>query len=349
MDKSLGRSLLGHILFWLIIVSTYALSAWGYRDNFQQAIVYEAIYLPARMVAVYFNWFLWMPNKLYRNRVGEYLLGMVVVIFVLATLQRYLMFYWAYPTFFPTWPIQSTGAFVFFRVVQNMVVIATPVALSTGMKLFLDWFDQKNRAQQLEQEKVAAELQYLKSQINPHFLFNTLNNIYGLAIERSVKVPNLLLKLSDLLSYSLYESGGKFVDISRELQLIKDFIALEMERSDNRVRVEWGVKEETLQGAVIAPLLLIPLVENAFKHGTREEIRQAEIAIQLEQQDGQLLFRVRNTIPEEKPANQEESGIGLVNVRRRLAILYPDQHEFSIQEKTDSFEVTLKVDLHEKH
>ena len=349
MDKSLRRSLWQHILFWLIVVSTYAISAWGYRDNFQQAILYEAIYLPARMLAVYFNWFLWMPQKLYRNKVGAYLVGMVAVIFVLATLQRYLMYYWAYPTFFPTWPVQSTGAFVFFRVVQNMVVIATPVALSTGMKLFLDWFDQKNRAQQLEQEKVAAELQYLKSQINPHFLFNTLNNIYGLAIERSQKVPPLLLKLSDLLSYSLYESGEKFVDIARELQLIKDFIALEMERSDNRVRVEWGVKEETLQGAEIAPLLLIPLVENAFKHGTREETRRAEIAIQLMKNNEQLFFQVRNSIPEEKPNIAEDSGIGLANVRRRLAILYPDQHEFSIQEQSNSFEVTLKVELHEKH
>ncbi len=349
MDKSLRRSLLQHIMFWLIVVSTYAISAWGYRDNFQQAIIYEAIYLPARMLAVYFNWFLWMPKKLYRNRVGEYLLGMVVVIFVLATLQRYLMYYWAYPTFFPTWPMQSKGAFVFFRVVQNMVVIATPVALSTGMKLFLDWYDQKNRAQQLEQEKVAAELQYLKSQINPHFLFNTLNNIYGLAIERSAKVPTLLLKLSDLLSFSLYESGEKFVDISRELQLIKDFIALEMERSDNRIRVEWDVQEESLRGAEIAPLLLIPLVENAFKHGTREETRMAEIAIQLQRNKEQLFFRVRNTIPEEKAAITDDSGIGLANVRRRLAILYPDQHEFSIQESSNAFVVTLKVDLHEKH
>ena len=349
MDKSLRRSLFQHITFWLIVVSTYAISAWGYRDNFQQAIIYEALYLPARMLAVYFNWFLWMPKKLYRNQVGEYLLGIVLVIFLLATLQRYLMYYWAYATFFPTWQMQSSGAFVFFRVVQNMVVIATPVALSTGMKLFLDWYHQKNRAQQLEQEKVAAELQYLKSQINPHFLFNTLNNIYGLAIERSAKVPTLLLKLSDLLSYSLYESGGKFVEISRELQLIKDFIALEMERSDNRVRVEWGVKEESLQGIEIAPLLLMPLVENAFKHGTREEIRQAEIVLQLEKNAGQLFFRVRNTVPEEKPSSQEESGIGLANVKRRLAILYPKQHDFSIQEKANSFEVTLKVDLHEKH
>lgn len=349
MDKSVWRAVAGHILFWVLIVSTYAISAWGYRDNFEEAILYEAIYLPARMLAVYFNWFLWMPKMLYRNRVWEYLLGMVAVIFILATLQRYLVVYWAYPVFFSDWPIQPTEGFIFFRVVQNMVVIATPVALSTGMKLFIDWFDQKNRAQQLEQEKVAAELQYLKSQINPHFLFNTLNNIYGLAIERSGKVPTLLLKLSDLLSYSLYESGGRFVDISRELQLIKDFIALEMERSDNRVRVEWGVQEESLKGAEIAPLLLIPLVENAFKHGTREEIRRAEIAIQLEKNNGQLLFRVRNTIPEEKPENQEESGIGLANVRRRLAILYPNQHEFTILEKAKSFEVTLKVDLHEKH
>ena len=139
------------------------------------------------------------------------------------------------------------------------------------------------------------------------------------------------------------------MDIGRELQLIKDFIALEMERSDNRVRMEWDVREESLKGAEIAPLLLIPLVENAFKHGTREEIRMAEIAIQLQRNNGQLFFRVRNTVPEEKPAMSDDSGIGLANVRRRLAILYPDQHEFSIQESNDAFEVTLKVDLHEKH
>ena len=349
MDKSVWRAVAGHVLFWVLIVSTYAISAWGYRDNFEEAILYEAIYLPARMLAVYFNWFLWMPRMLYRNRVWEYLLGMVAVIFVLATLQRYLVVYWAYPVFFSDWPIQPTEGFIFFRVVQNMVVIATPVALSTGMKLFLDWYDQRNRAQRLEQEKVAAELQYLKSQINPHFLFNTLNNIYGLAIEKSTKVPSLLLKLSDLLSYSLYESGGKMVSIDRELRLIKDFIALEMERSDNRVRLEWDVKENSLEGAEVAPLLLIPLVENAFKHGTREEIRKAEIAIRLEKEDNKLLFQVRNTVPETPIQPNSDSGIGLVNVRRRLDILYPDQHEFLVEKAPRTFSVTLKLDVHGKH
>lgn len=348
MDQSIWRAVLGHLLFWIIIVSTYAISAWGYRDNFDQAILYEVIYLPARLVAVYVNWFYWMPKMLYRNRVKGYLLGITAMIFALATIQRYVMVYWAYPVFFPNWTVQPTEAFVFFRVVQNMVVIATPVALSTGMKLFLDWFDQRNRAQRLEQEKVAAELQYLKSQINPHFLFNTLNNIYGLAIEKSAKVPALLLKLSDLLSYSLYESGGRFVDIDRELRLIKDFIALEMERSDNRVRVLWEVKEKTLHGIEIAPLLLIPLVENAFKHGTREETRQAEIAIRLEKVEGKLLFQVRNTVPESAVQPNADSGIGLANVRRRLDILYPDQHEFLVEKAPHAFSVTLKLAIHGK-
>lgn len=348
MDSSVRSAVLGHILFWVVIVSTYAISAWGYRDNFQQAIIYEVIYLPARMMAVYFNWFYWMPKRLYKNKVRSYLLGMLGVIFGLATLQRYLMVYWAYPTFFSGWSVQPAEAFVFFRVVQNMVVIAMPVALSTGMKLFFDWFDQRNRAQRLEQEKVAAELQYLKSQVNPHFLFNTLNTIYGLAIEKSMKVPALLLKLSDLLSYSLYESVDRFVGIEREVQLIKDFIALEMERSDNRIRMVWSVKEKTLRGIEVAPLLLIPLVENAFKHGTRDETEQAEISIQLERKGSQVLFSIANSLPNLKVEPQTDSGIGLANLRRRLAILYPEMHELRIEKDPHSFTATLKLNVHGK-
>ncbi len=341
------KAIAGHILFWLIIMLTYAISEWGYRDNFAQAMLFEMVYLPVRLIAVYVNWFVLIPRLLYQQRIATYLSTIFALLLILAIAQRFLTIYWAYPVFFPDWNANPPQAMVFFRIVQTLVIIVSPVAFSTGIKLFIDWYHQRNQARQLAQEKVEAELKYLRSQVNPHFLFNTLNNLYGLSLEKSDKVPKLLLKLSDLLSFSLYESSVRQIPVSKELQLIRDFIALEKERYEDRVTIHWQINDATLGDSQIAPLLLMPLVENAFKHGVREESEQATVSISLKREGSTLVFKVINTMP--SPGDQvfPDEGIGLTNLQRRLEILYPGAYRLDAKPVKDHFVATLKLNLYD--
>jgi len=341
------KQFIGHFLFWIIIMLTYAASEWGYRNNFQEAMIFEFLYLPVRMIAVYVNWYLLIPKWLYKNKILGYLLSLIGLLFLLAIAQRFLNVYWGYPTFFPQWFKKPIEVWVFFRIVQNLVIIASPVAFSTGIKFFMDWYQQKNKAKQLEIEKRAAELKYLRAQINPHFLFNTLNNLYGLSLEQSKKVPSLILKLSDFLSYSLYDSAVEKLPLRKELKLMQDFIALEKERYEGRLDLDWQVAETVNLAVEIAPLLLMPLVENAFKHGVKENIASTKISIHLGKNNDILWFKVINTIPAQKTAKLP-NGIGLKNLKRRLDLLYPNQHWLEIQPASYRFTASLKLQIYEE-
>lgn len=336
----------GHVLFWLLLMLTFAVSEWGYRDTFADAIIFELLFLPVRMVAVYLNYYVLIPKYLYQNKILSYLTLLLSAIMINAVLQRYIFIYWGYPVFFPNWLNPRIKPLMFDKIVQNAVIIATPVAFSIGIRVFSDWYKEKNKIKQLEKEKISTELKYLKSQINPHFLFNTLNNIYGLAIEKSDKVPGLILQLSDLLSYSLYESSQQQLPVEKELKLIRDYVAIEKERYGDRVGVIWEIKKEEIKGLEIAPLLFFPLVENAFKHGVKEETGGGQIQLFLSKEKEHLIFKVKNTIPADYlEGEQEKTGIGLSNVRRRLNLLYPNTHELKIEALENWFCVQLKIKL----
>ena len=337
-----ARPIFGHILFWCILMLTYAVSEWGYRDNFQEAILFEFLFLPVRILAVYINWFVLIPRLLYKNHILKYLLSLTILLFALAILQRYFVLYWGYPVFFPQWMTRPPEPLLFPRIVQTLVVIASPVAFSTGIKLFLNWMEQKNKTKQLEIEKREAELKYLKAQINPHFLFNILNNLYGLSLEHSKKVPSLILKLSELLSYSLYESAAEQTSISKELKLINDFIALEKERYEKRLNIKWKIDKNIDEDMQIAPLLFMPLVENAFKHGVKEAIESSNISLSLSIKNGWLVFEVHNSLPDILPENNTK-GIGLKNLKRRLELLYPGRYFLEASKNIDQYTAVLKL------
>lgn len=206
-----------------------------------------------------------------------------------------------------------------------------------------DYRKLRQTAQQLRIEKQEAELNYLKSQTNPHFLFNTLNNIYSLARDKSDLAPESILKLSKILRYMLYETSGAFIAIEQELKIISDYIALEKLRYDDSLHVNFNYDVEDMKQA-LPPLLLIPLVENAFKHGVSETRNQPFVDIHLTVKNRQLAFFVKNsteTMPEEVPVKEN---IGLSNLRRQLELLYTDYH-LSIQQAENVFHATLKINL----
>lgn len=197
-------------------------------------------------------------------------------------------------------------------------------------------------AQKLRIEKQEAELSYLKSQTNPHFLFNTLNNIYSLARDKSDLAPESVLRLSKILRFMLYETGGEYIAVEQELKIIDDYIALEKLRYDDSLSINFRYEIEDLRQQ-LPPLLLIPLVENAFKHGVSETRNQPFVDIHLSSDKKQLKFIIKNS-SEQAGDGQVKENIGLSNIRRQLELLYKD-YDLSFQHTDSMFTATLKINL----
>ena len=221
----------------------------------------------------------------------------------------------------------SMGAVFFFGIIRH----------------FYNYTKLKQAAQQLRIEKQAAELNYLKSQTNPHFLFNTLNNIYSLARDKSDLAPESILRLSKMLRFMLYETGGNYIAIEQELKIINDYIALEKLRYDESLRINFNHDVEDTKQA-IPPLLLIPLVENAFKHGVSETRNQPFVDIHLSVSRRQLTFTVKNSSEPSPGEGNVKENIGLSNLRRQLELLYK-KYELSVEQQKSVFIATLKIDL----
>lgn len=221
----------------------------------------------------------------------------------------------------------SIGSVIFFGVVRHIY---------NHIKL-------KQSAQQLRIASQQAELNYLKSQTNPHFLFNTLNNIYSLARDKSDLAPESILRLSKILRYMLYETSGPYIAIEQDLKIIDDYLALEKLRYDDSLRISFNHDLEDLKQA-LPPLLLIPLVENAFKHGVSETREHPFVDIHLSIKNRQLLFIVKNSTGDSDSNNKTKENIGLSNLRRQLELLYTD-YNLEVLQGDFIFTATLKINL----
>jgi LytS/YehU family sensor histidine kinase len=210
-------------------------------------------------------------------------------------------------------------------------------------KLFYDNFTLKQTAQKLHLEKKEAELNFLKSQTNPHFLFNTLNNIYALANDKSDLAPESILRLSKILRFMLYETDGTFISLKQELEIINDFIALEKLRYDDSLHITFKYEIEDME-QLLPPLLLIPLVENAFKHGSAETVDRPFVDIYLSTKGQQLFFVVKNSADNLVKAMNVKENIGLSNLRRQLKLLYA-RYDLTLLHHKSEFTATLKINL----
>ncbi len=323
-------------------MTSFAVSEWGYRQSFAEAVIFEVLFLPSRLVAVYVNWFLLIPKYLYRSKFVAYFLSLILLLVIVGIAHRYFVLYWGYPKYFPQWMTDaSIEPLNFSRLVQAILIIVSPVAFTTGFKLFLDWFRNRKETEALRQEKTDAELKFLKSQTNPHFLFNTLNSIYGLALEKSEKTPSLILKLSDILNYTLYESNIDKIPLNKELTLIENIISLEKERYDKRVSLTFKVEGKT-ENIEIPPLILVPFVENAFKHGLKNEVKKGFININVKAEDNLLSFIIENSATDAEKKS-DTGGLGLKNVSRRLDLIYGKDKELYIHKANNTFLVRLTI------
>jgi LytS/YehU family sensor histidine kinase len=222
-------------------------------------------------------------------------------------------------------------------------ILAFVSGIAISIKLIRLNIKQKIAEQELLKKKLEIELQFLKAQSNPHFLFNTLNNIYGLARKKSDKTADVVLKLSSMLRYMLYETANESIAIEKEIQIINDYIALEKLRYTNRLNVIFSHSIDDLKEK-IAPLILLPFVENAFKHGAGESRFESYIEINLTLKDHQLHYEIKNS--KEEMITDDEDKIGLRNIKRQLELIYPN-HSLTIENNTKAFIVKLDINLND--
>lgn len=233
---------------------------------------------------------------------------------------------------------------------DEMVLIESQMEFSVGSIFFFgiirhiyNYVKLKQAAQQLKIEKQQAELSFLKSQTNPHFLFNTLNNIYSLARDKSDLAPQSILRLSQILRFMLYETAGDFIPVEQEIKVIGDYIDLEKLRYYESLRVVFSNDIEDRKQA-LPPLLLMPLVENAFKHGVSETLGNPFVDVHLSIKNRYLTFVVKNSTGEMHPEQPIKENIGIKNLRRQLELLYRDYH-LTLQKGTSEFTAILKINL----
>lgn len=230
---------------------------------------------------------------------------------------------------------------------SNIKIYMITFILLIFAKYFKDSVIRQWNEEQQKKMQLQSELRNLKAQVSPHFLFNTMNNFYGLAVEKSAHLPDLMIRLSDLLRYSLYETKSPTVPLTNEISYLKNYIELEKIRLEDDLMFEFNTTLIDNQNLNIAPLLLIVLVENAFKHGKKMLKDPIEIKIDLTvDQDARMLFLVKNNCPRSSDEIGNERGIGLENLQRRLEVLYPGtQHELIVKHKDEQFLVSLEINL----
>ncbi len=227
----------------------------------------------------------------------------------------------------------------------SFIVFIAPL-LMLPFKLIKDRFEERSQIEELKKEKVAAELSFLKAQIHPHFLFNTLNNLYLLTLEKSDLAPGLVIKLSEILDYILYKCNADEVPIKSEIQLLNNYIDLEILRNGEELKTEF-ITQLDADNYMIAPLILLTMVENAFKHGVNASLNNPVVEINLTIEDKKLNFVVKNSISTEfRIGNKSnEDGIGLKNMEKQLELTYKDKYSL-VQETTNNFFIThLSINL----
>lgn len=315
-------------------------------DDFQMHFGFELSQIIFMGIAVYGNLLILIPRYLEKKHYGRYAGFLFLLLLTNAVVYSLAMNY--FPELKPPFARPNRPHFHWAVPIGMMQFML--IAVSSALHFLRENYILREEAlnhQARESSQLQAELDSLKSQINPHFLFNSLNNIYSHSLLESEKTPGLILKLSGLLNYILYECQDERVTLDKELEFLKNYLELEQVRIDESVSVKLDVAVDD-PALLIAPLLFVPLIENAFKHGVNIQRPNPYIHVKLStNHDGIFNFSCKNLKDEFHDTDTRSGGIGLSNVRKRLELIYPGQHEFKIFEDNDSYEVNLILKLGE--
>jgi Putative regulator of cell autolysis len=335
----LKRRWLYHVLFWFIynlFVGFLFFNLYGITEPAFYLLM--LLFLPGELLLTYFNFYVLMPRLLFAGKYVRYALVLLLCITTISFLNTFIHRL----NVSLGSPYYAVGVeFSFRNILSRNFELFSLISVTTGMKLAKDWLLQLQWIREKEKQYLETELNFLKSQINPHFFFNTLNNLYSLTLKKSEQAPEVVLKLSDLMSYMLYESNTPKIALDKEIMYLKNYIDVEQLRFGRRLEVQFDVSGPTEKVAV-PPMLLILFVENSFKHGTRHIIHHIKIRISLGVHDGFVHFRVENPVGNQFTVS-DQTGIGLKNAQRRLELLYGNQYTLDMHTKDNQYIVSLKI------
>lgn len=306
------------------------------------AFVTACMGLVTKLFLFYFSFtYILRPLLLAHTRPGTSILRFILITIVVLFIQRCIVIYLIFPGVYHM-DMAKVSFYNISGLVFTLFDLLVPVCLLSIYELFQYSRVSKDRAATLEKEKLTSELNFLKAQVNPHFLFNVLGTIHALSRNSAPEAADVTIKLSQLMRFILYEAKATKVPVSKEVKIIEDYIDLEQVRFRNKLTVNF-IKDIDDYHQMIAPLILLPFVENSFKHGSAENLKDSFVHIHLSLSGGSFLFTIENSV-EEPVQHEKSSQIGLSNVKRQLELIYP-QHELLIEKRATSFYVMIKFNL----
>jgi sensor histidine kinase YesM len=343
------RRLALHAAFWIVVFAFFTV-IYAIKSTYLIAARNNLFYVPIHMAYFYAIAYWLIPVYLLTARYLKFALYLIALIFAATIVSRLIDIWIVVPYIIKNvrdidWDYIAISKLSFWQKLSSplyftnaLKAVNLVVWFAVVIKLFKLWYERKQAALQ-------AELNALKGQVHPHFLFNTLNNLYALTLNNSPKSPQVVLGLSDLLRYMLYECNTDNVPLSKEILMLQQFISLEKLRYEERLDLTFNIYGDP-DHKMIAPLLMLPLVENAFKHGTSEKIGQAWININLYVEDDDLRLKISNSKPDmASDAGKHFGHIGLANLQKRLNLLYPASHKLKIMDDEDAFLAILELKL----
>ncbi len=341
----------GYLAFWALVFLLDTGPHWENYTTVREIIetIGPQVFVQMSIAIAALKWLI--PRYLNRNRKLSFFVIMAVLLLLGSELLILIRYFYIEPTYpgtyrrflelFGEYTLQqrTISAWAFkYIFYTKFPLLLYPAAILIAF----DFYTKQKRLLQISEQKKQAELTALKNQLNPHFIFNTLNNLYSLTLSKSELAPVVIEKLSDILDYMLYRCSDPFVSIQREIKLIENYIALEKIRYGERLSVE--LNNSVDEDRLIAPLMLLNLVENACKHSAREEIDIARVEITIKSGQQDIIIKVKNSVPStQRTTTSDTNRIGLENLRRQLDLLYPARHNLQINNKANEFCVDLQL------
>ncbi|MFD2521675.1 sensor histidine kinase [Emticicia soli] len=334
-----------HLAFWCAYFSFFFYQI-SFQDDDQSSyirLLADALaHVSIIAAASYMNYFYFLPRFLNHRNITRYLLEFIIPFFLL----HVFLIYVKRQIYIDSGDIRRIEVVYSSKFFIKSFISAIFIAIFVGMLKFLDdWRELEAKKKEVENEKLTAELRFLKAQINPHFLFNTLNNLYSLAFSNSPNTTEVIAKLSKMMRYMLYESNHAKIPLSKEIEYIENYISLEKLRLNHQIPIDFEIKGEINQ-VMIVPLVLITFLENAFKHGVNGNDPNSWVKVFLQVNGKTCTYMVENSsISKLNNFVGENSGIGLQNLKRRLELSYPGAYKLSVESKDNKYRIQLKIDL----
>nr|WP_320119611.1 histidine kinase [uncultured Marinifilum sp.] len=332
-----------HLSFWTVFL---LMELGRFIDLDEERLIneisFEGTQLFFIVFLVYFNLRVLIPKYWNTGKYSKYIISIITI--EITTISILSTILYNFPEIeFKHFASKSIGKMIMMNTFKTNIFVLSS-SLFHFVKEWIALKDENLRFTENAQKQLAAELSLLKAQVNPHFLFNTLNNIYSMSLYDSNKTPEMILKLSQLISYMLYECKDEEVNLEKEIQFIRNYIELEALRVEDTADIKLNIYGEN-QVYKIPPLLFIPLIENAFKHGISNEIEKSEIRIDLKFSKDKIILEITNPLDYYETTSKKHSGLGIENVRKRLNLLYPHNHSFTVLQNNKTYKTIVSITL----